>query len=278
MRHTDNNETKRWFTQLYHETARDILAYLLRRCATAEDAADALAETYATAWVKRDRIPHGTQARPWLFGVARNVMHRSHDQHTRANATARQLAAALTTALPAIDTGLETSGPVHEALTRLSAIDQEIVTLVAWDGLSPADVAEILQMSTNLVRVRLHRARAKLRGILSSATLGSLTDWLETAETSQTRSATAPAGCPVDEHSRNGHVGARYLPQMPRIGIQRDTLAGMPRSHGEDDLAARVDSLSDDQMARIGTLGAYYAWSEDALAFQGAWAVRERCL
>ena len=169
MRRPDNDDTKRLFTQLYHETARDILAYLLRRCATAEDAADGLAETYAIAWAKRDRIPPGAQARPWLFGVARNVMHRSHDQNTRTNATARQLATALTTALPASETGLETSGPVREALTRLSAIDQEILTLVAWDGLTPADVAEVLQMSPNLVRVRLHRARAKLRGILSSA-------------------------------------------------------------------------------------------------------------
>ena len=51
--------------------------------------------------------------------------------------------------------------------------------------------------------------------------------------------------------------------------VQRDTLANMLRSHGEDDLAERAASLSDDELARIGTLGAYYAWSEDALALVG---------
>jgi hypothetical protein len=52
---------------------------------------------------------------------------------------------------------------------------------------------------------------------------------------------------------------------MVAIRVQRDTLAEMLRSHGEDDLADRSSSLTDDELARIGTLGAYYAWSEDAM-------------
>ena len=40
----------------------------------------------------------------------------------------------------------------------------------------------------------------------------------------------------------------------------RETLASMLRRHGEDDLAERAPSFTDDEMARIGTLGAYYAW------------------
>ncbi len=52
------------------------------------------------------------------------------------------------------------------------------------------------------------------------------------------------------------------------IRVERGTLADMLRSHGEDDLAARASSITDDELARIGTLGAYYAWSEDALALR----------
>jgi hypothetical protein len=43
---------------------------------------------------------------------------------------------------------------------------------------------------------------------------------------------------------------------MAQIGVQRDTLAKMLRSHGEDDLAERAASLTDDELTRIGTLGA----------------------
>ena len=44
----------------------------------------------------------------------------------------------------------------------------------------------------------------------------------------------------------------------------------MLRSHGEDDLAERAASITDDELTRIGRLGAYYAFSEDALALGGS--------
>jgi hypothetical protein len=55
-----------------------------------------------------------------------------------------------------------------------------------------------------------------------------------------------------------------------RIGVQRDTLAGMLHCHGEDELAERAASITDDELMRIGRLGAYYAFSEDAMALGGS--------
>jgi hypothetical protein len=63
---------------------------------------------------------------------------------------------------------------------------------------------------------------------------------------------------------------ARYGRRMARLGVSREVLASMLRQHGEDDLAERALSLSDDELARIGTLGAYYAFSEDAMALGGS--------
>jgi len=54
---------------------------------------------------------------------------------------------------------------------------------------------------------------------------------------------------------------------MAQLGVRPDTLARMLRSHGEDDLAERVASLTEDELTRIRTLGAYYAFSDEALAF-----------
>jgi hypothetical protein len=42
------------------------------------------------------------------------------------------------------------------------------------------------------------------------------------------------------------------------IGVKREVLAVMLRQHGEDALAERALSLSDDALDRIGTLGGYY--------------------
>ena len=54
------------------------------------------------------------------------------------------------------------------------------------------------------------------------------------------------------------------------LGVSREVLAGMLRQHGEDGLAERALSLSDDELARVGTLGAYYAFSEDAMVLGGS--------
>jgi hypothetical protein len=58
--------------------------------------------------------------------------------------------------------------------------------------------------------------------------------------------------------------------RMAMLRVSRETLAGMLREHGEDDLAERALFFSDDELARIGTLGAYYAFSEDAMALGGS--------
>src|ERR1700729_2434366 len=58
--------------------------------------------------------------------------------------------------------------------------------------------------------------------------------------------------------------------RMAMLGVSRELLARMLRQHGEYDLAERAPALSDDELARIGTLGAYYAFSENAMALGGS--------
>ena len=59
---------------------------------------------------------------------------------------------------------------MHEALGQLSAEDRELVTLIAWEGLTPAQAAAALGVPPGTARVRLHRARTRLRAALSSTT------------------------------------------------------------------------------------------------------------
>jgi RNA polymerase sigma-70 factor (ECF subfamily) len=57
-------------------------------------------------------------------------------------------------------------GRVLEALAGLSERDREALTLVAWDGLRPAEAAEVLGEPASRFRVRLHRAARRLRARL----------------------------------------------------------------------------------------------------------------
>lgn len=154
------------FTQLYRETRQDVLAYLIRRSSSLEDATEALAETYAAAWRKHDQIPEGPQARLWLFGVARNELRASARQARSEDKLTRELATQLRVAGHEQAHTTDETGPIDRALATLSAIDYEIVTLTAWEGLAPREIAAVLGLSPNAVRIRLHRARSHLRASL----------------------------------------------------------------------------------------------------------------
>jgi len=155
------------FQDLYQRTRRDLLAYLMRRAGSAEDAAEALSETYLIAWQKLDTIPPGDQARPWLFGVARNLLMNGATRHRTHDALIERLANELRDAQPAPASDDEARRTIGRALAALQERDREILTLTAWDGLTPREIAAVMNTSANVIRIRLHRSRAQLRKQLS---------------------------------------------------------------------------------------------------------------
>lgn len=183
-------------TRLYQEARKDLLAFLLRRCATAEDAADCLAETFRVAWEKRERIPAGSDARPWLFGVARNAAREKRRSGERQAATTDALALAAERAY--IETTPESSA-LAAALAELSALDREIVMMLSADGLGSREVAVVLGLSPTAVRSRAHRARQKLRACLTSAEADDIPGPPDTMPTREQRSQTTLA--PTMPHS-----------------------------------------------------------------------------
>jgi RNA polymerase sigma-70 factor (ECF subfamily) len=155
------------FNALYDHTARDLFGYLLRRTHSPEDAADCLAETFLIAWRKREQIPTDEgHARPWMFGVARNVLRRERELDHRSFLAVAELARELLDS----HTTAPADSPTTDALAKLSPTDREIIEMLAWDQLSPREVATILNLSANVVRIRSHRARLKLREHVQATT------------------------------------------------------------------------------------------------------------
>jgi RNA polymerase sigma-70 factor (ECF subfamily) len=151
------------FSSLYRETRNEIMAYLVRRARTVEDAADALAEAYAAAWRKLDSLPEGDQARLWLFGAARMELRIA----TRKDRADDELIAELVSELHDVRSeqirAADSDEPLWLAISGLSSLDSEILTLTAWEELTPREIAAVIGMSANVVRVRLHRARRELQ-------------------------------------------------------------------------------------------------------------------
>jgi len=152
------------FESFISSISEDLLGYFLRRVAPREGAADCLSETLLVVWRKRESLPGpADERRRWVFGVAHNVL-RNHRR-----STARQLLVVnkLRDALEAshIET---TRSPDAEALLaevrKLKPKDQDLVLLVAWDGFSLADAAQIVGIKAPAARARYSRIRRRLSG------------------------------------------------------------------------------------------------------------------
>jgi RNA polymerase sigma-70 factor (ECF subfamily) len=152
------------FEEIYREYSGLILSYAARRT-NVDDAADVVAETFAVAWRRLDDVPAGEEARPWLYGVARRVLANQRRGLERRRRLHDRLQAELTEAVVGDGSFVDDQPDlvlVAEALAQLSDGDRELLTLLAWDGLSRDDIAAMLECSPTTVRVRLHRARKRL--------------------------------------------------------------------------------------------------------------------
>ena len=58
------------------------------------------------------------------------------------------------------------------ALATLKATDREALLLVYWEQLSYAEAAQVLGCSANAVGIRVHKAKARIRALLSEETRG----------------------------------------------------------------------------------------------------------
>jgi RNA polymerase sigma-70 factor (ECF subfamily) len=155
------------FRSLYNSTFNDIYAYATRALAPdRSEIDDVVAEVYLVVWRRIDELPQRPQDRLWLYGVARNVV-----RNTRRSTNRRLLLVDRVHRQPRLPIGSPEPSDVDvtDALRRLSPNEREVMQLVVWDGLSPAETAEVLKCSVNVVEVRLHRARKRLTRRLRAA-------------------------------------------------------------------------------------------------------------
>ncbi len=153
-------ERRRRFERLFDENFRKLLGYALRRVADKTIAADIVAETFLVAWRRLDDVPHGDEARLWLYGTARRVLANHHRGERRRSGLVDKLGAHLDLTLPEAS---EEALDVRAALDRLDDADAELLRLSVWEGLTPAELATMYGVPPATMRTRLHRARARLR-------------------------------------------------------------------------------------------------------------------
>ncbi len=161
------DERRARFETLAPELIEPLRRFLVRRTdpATADDV---LAETLLVCWRRLDDVP-ADAALPWAYGVARLCLANAQRGARRQE---RLVAKVATVDPPAESVAGPDAGDgrqddrLEEALARLTETEAELVRLWAWEQLTPAEIAAVLDLTPNAVSIRLHRAREKLRELL----------------------------------------------------------------------------------------------------------------
>ncbi|MBM2622896.1 sigma-70 family RNA polymerase sigma factor [Actinoplanes sp. LDG1-06] len=165
MDHDDTAEQR--FRALHAATYIDLLRFVKRRIPD-DDADDVVSAAYLVAWQRLGSGPPPRDARPWLFGIARNILaNQSRRRLRRGVVDVRMVAdAAEADRAPGVDARID----LVRAWWALSAADREVLALVAFDGLTDVQAADVLGCRRATFRMRLNRARRRLRLALEPAT------------------------------------------------------------------------------------------------------------
>jgi RNA polymerase sigma-70 factor (ECF subfamily) len=153
------------FNRLMREHGDALHRYLRRRFRGGDgtDVEDLLADVMTIAWRRLDDVPRDAEA-PWLFGVARRRLSNARTRQVRRDRIAAPLRPKAPS--PAAEDVALADLSLREALMKLPEKEREALTLTAWEGLGPEELAVALGVSVNAAAIRLSKAKTKLRVLL----------------------------------------------------------------------------------------------------------------
>jgi RNA polymerase sigma-70 factor (ECF subfamily) len=162
------------FAELFRRHAPEIQRYVRRRLGT-DAADDVVAETFLAAFCQRQGYDLAREsARPWLYGIATNLIGRHRRTEVRQyRVLARTGHDPVTEPFTdRVDAAVSAAGmrrQLADGLARLPAAYRDTLLLVAWGDLSYAEAAAALGVPVGTIRSRLNRARGSLRRSLGVA-------------------------------------------------------------------------------------------------------------
>lgn len=162
------------FAEIFDRHCSAVFSYLARRVGR-PGAEDLLGEVFRIAFERRGSYRReATNARPWLFGIATNLIHRHRRDEIRQVRALGRLGAL---SIAACDPTASTAGQLDDradlmlvvrALERIASGERDALLLFAWEDLTYAEVADALDIPIGTVRSRINRARAQLTRALNA--------------------------------------------------------------------------------------------------------------
>jgi RNA polymerase sigma-70 factor, ECF subfamily len=162
---------ERAFAELYNRYKAEIYTFCLRMLGgNTGEAGDAFQESFIKVYEKAATFTYGENVRGWLYMIARNVAlnyyrtkrpEETIEFHQELESTERQLSPEFYGEQRSLRDALE------EAIGRLPHEFREPFILREFDGLGYPEIADITGASLSLVKIRIHRAKQRLRKMLA---------------------------------------------------------------------------------------------------------------
>ena len=158
------------FGEIFDRHFAEIHRYLGRRVGAAL-ADEVAAETFVAAFRSRRRYDdRAVDARPWLFGIAANLVRRHwRTERRRLRAYARTGVDPICDETSEVERRVDAVAAAPElaaALASLRSGEREVLLLFAWADLSYEEISAALGIPAGTVRSRLSRARAHVRELM----------------------------------------------------------------------------------------------------------------
>lgn len=163
---------ERAWSELVEATYRDVYTLCLRILGDPQDAAEATQDAYLKAWRGLRGFRGEAMFQTWLYRVASNSALTKHRSRRRRQSHESGLQDEVLTELPAAGSVEAAAGVrievqmLEAALERLPEQYRTAVVLRDVYGLSIDEIAQRLKISETATKVRVHRARKKLRDML----------------------------------------------------------------------------------------------------------------
>lgn len=160
------------FTAVYDRYFRDVYRYAVGRL-DVQAGEDIAAETFCVAFAQRDRFDLSRGGlRPWLFGIATNLVARHRRKEARHYKALMRTGTAPSAEGPesrvvASQAARGLQPQLLKALTKLNRGERDVVLLIALGQLSHEEVARTLGVADGTVRSRLSRARKKFQQLIN---------------------------------------------------------------------------------------------------------------
>jgi RNA polymerase sigma factor (sigma-70 family) len=164
----DSLETPQAFGVIFDRHGSTLFRFLARRV-DPSDAEDLLGEVFRIAFERRSTFEQERDsARPWLYGIAANVIAKHYRSEARRHRAIARVAASRALdddpaerAVAAADASARWSR-VMDAIGALAEAERQVLLLFAWEELSYDEIALTLGIPVGTVRSRLSRGRARL--------------------------------------------------------------------------------------------------------------------